>query len=152
MPYLFGLGEEAAASGVPLMRPMVLEFPDDPAAAYLDRQYMLGPDLLVAPVFRADGRVPFYLPVGEWTHLLTGARVVGGRWIEERHDVFSLPLYVRPGAVLPWGAREDRPDHDYLDGLTWRVYPGGSGTIERRIATPDGRTASFTIDRTGVTE
>ncbi|GAA3011861.1 alpha-xylosidase [Microbacterium aurantiacum] len=152
MPYLFGLGEEAAASGVPLMRPMVLEFPDDPAAAYLDRQYMLGPDLLVAPVFRADGRVSFYLPAGEWTHLLTGARVVGGRWIEERHDVFSLPLYVRPGAVLPWGAREDRPDYDYLDGLTWRVYPGGSGTIERRIATPDGRTASFTIDRTGVTE
>ncbi|WP_435527479.1 alpha-D-xyloside xylohydrolase [Microbacterium aurantiacum] len=123
MPYLFGLGEEAAASDVPLMRPMVLEFPDDPAA-YLDRQYMLGPDLLVAPVFRADGRVSFYLPAGEWTHLLTGVRVVGGRWIEEQHDVFSLPLYVRPGAVLPWGAREDRPDYDYLDGLT-----GGSTRV-----------------------
>src|SRR5690606_16999936 len=80
MPYLFQSGQEAAASGTPLMRPMMLEFPDDPAVAYLDRQYMLGPDILVAPVFSAEGDVEFYLPDGEWTHLLTGERVTGGGW------------------------------------------------------------------------
>ncbi len=64
MPYLFQLGLTAADTGVPVMRPMALEFPDDPAVAHLDRQYMLGSDLLVAPVFSAEGDVEFYLPGG----------------------------------------------------------------------------------------
>lgn len=152
MPYLHAAGLEAAATGVPVMRPMALEFPDDPATAYLDRQYMLGPDLVVAPVFSADGEVDLYLPEGTWTHLLTGERVAGGRWRRERHDVLSLPLYVRPGAVLPWGAREDRPDYDYLDGLTLRVFAGGEGTVTVTVTTPDGRRESFDVDRSAVTE
>jgi alpha-D-xyloside xylohydrolase len=152
MPYLYQAGAEAATTGIPLMRPMALEFPDDPAAAYLDRQYMLGPDLLVAPVFSESGEVEFYLPRGTWTHLLTGEEVEGGGWRRETHDVRSLPLYVRPGAVLPWGARDDRPDYDYLDGLQLRVFPGGTGTAEVTVTTPDGRSRVFTADRAEVTK
>ncbi|WP_125132884.1 alpha-xylosidase [Microbacterium sp. 10M-3C3] len=151
MPYLFQRGLEAAASGVPVMRPMALEFPDDPAAAHLDRQYMLGPELLVAPVFSAEGDVEFYVPAGEWTHLLTGETVTGGGWRRERHGFDSLPLYVRPGAVLPWGARSDRPDYDYLDGLSLRVFPGGEGTREVIVTTPDGRSTVLTANLSEVT-
>src|SRR5699024_6517244 len=92
MPYLYQAGIEAHETGIPVMRPMALEFPDDPATAYLDRQYMLGPDLLVAPVFTADGEVSYYLPHGDWTNYLTGTRTQGGRWIKEQHDFDSLPL------------------------------------------------------------
>ncbi len=152
MPYLYAAAREATVSGTPLMRPMLMEFPDDPGTAHLDRQYMLGPDLLVAPVFSASGDVSFYLPAGEWTHLLTGERVVGGGWRTERHGFDSLPLYVRPGAVIPWGAREDRPDYDYLDGLTLRVFPGGSGQAEITVTAPDGRAETFRVDRAEVTE
>src|SRR5690606_6898906 len=113
MPYLFSASVEAAESGVPVMRPMQLAFPDDPATAYLDRQYMLGPGILVAPVLSAEGDVEFYLPDGGWTNLLTGARVTGG-WRRENHGFTSLPLYVRDGAVIPWGGHDDRPDYDYL--------------------------------------
>ena len=67
------------------MRPMQLEFPDDPAVAHLDRQYMLGADLLVAPVFSATGDVEFYLPAGPWTNLFTGEVVEGGGWRRELH-------------------------------------------------------------------
>ena len=84
MPYLFAAAAEAARSGAPMMRAMVLEFPDDPACETLDRQYMLGPSLLVAPVFSEDGQVSFYLPEGRWTHLLTGEVVDGGRWRKEK--------------------------------------------------------------------
>ncbi|MFF7682570.1 hypothetical protein ACFZA2_07380 [Microbacterium sp. NPDC007973] len=70
----------------------------------------------------------------------------GGRWLRERHGFDSLPLYVRPGAVIPWGARGDRPDYDYLDGLEVRVFPGGSGTREIIVTTPDGRSSVFTVD------
>ena len=61
---------------------------------------MLGPDLLVAPVFDAAGDVSYYLPAGRWTRLLTGASVEGPGWRREHHDMTSLPLLVRPGATL----------------------------------------------------
>ncbi len=152
MPYLFQAGIEAARTGAPVMRPMQLEFPGDPAVAYLDRQYMLGSDILVAPVFSPDGDVEVYLPDGQWTHLLTGETVTGGRWRRETHGFDSLPLYVRPGAVIPWGAREDRPDYDYLEGLRLRVFPGGAGVAEVTVTAPDGRAETFAIDRTEITE
>ena len=151
MPYLFQAGVEAAATGAPVLRPMQLEFPDDPGVGYLDRQYMLGRDILVAPVFSASGDVEFYLPAGTWTNLLTGEEVQGGSWRRERHGFTSLPIYVRPGGVLPWGARQDRPDYDYLDGLTLRVFAGGSGSTTVTVTNPDGRSETFDVDRAAVT-
>jgi alpha-D-xyloside xylohydrolase len=122
MPYLYGVAAQAAASGLPMMRAMLLEFPDDPACEALDRQYMLGPSLLVAPVFSEAGDVSFYLPEGKWTHLLTGEIVDGGRWRREKHDFMSMPLYARPNSLVAWGSREDRPDYDFADGAVFAAY------------------------------
>lgn len=152
MPYLFQTGVDAAATGLPTLRPMQLEFPDDPAVAYLDRQYMLGRDVLVAPVFTESGDVEFYLPAGTWTNLLTGEEVQGGAWRRENHGFDSLPLYVRPGAVIPWGARTDRPDYDYLEGLRLRVFPGGEGEASVTVTNPDGRSQTFAVDLSEVTK
>ena len=151
MPYLYQQGLDAAATGIPLMRPLQLEFPEDPAVGYLDRQYMLGSNLLVAPVFSADGSVEFYLPDGEWTSLLTGETVTGGGWRRETHDFDSLPLYVRPGTALPWGARTDRPDYDYHEGLEVRVFPGGEGIIAVTVTAPDGDRRTYDVDLGQVT-
>jgi alpha-D-xyloside xylohydrolase len=152
MPYLYQAGLDAVRTGIPIMRPMQLEFPGDPAAAHLDRQYMLGADLLVAPVFSESGEVELYLPDGEWTSLLTGERVTGGRWLRETHGFESLPLYVRPGAVLPWGARVDRPDYDFHDGLRLRVFPGGTGTRTIDVTAPDGAVRTYTANLEEPTE
>ena len=100
MPYLKELEAEAHEKGIPVMRPMHMEFPDDPACEYLDRQYMMGDRLMAAPVFSPDGRQAFYLPKGRWQHLLTGEVAEGGRWQEGTYDYFSLPLYVREGDPL----------------------------------------------------
>ncbi|MES0837061.1 alpha-xylosidase [Nocardiopsis tropica] len=126
MPYLFGAAVQAHRRGTPVMRAMVLEFPEDPTCHHLDTQYMLGGDLLVAPVLSPDGSVEYYVPEGVWTHLLTGETVRGPGWRREVHGFDSLPLLVRPGAVLPVGAVGDRPDYDYTDGLTLRVYGAGA--------------------------
>jgi alpha-D-xyloside xylohydrolase len=127
MPYLAGLAEQAHAEGVPIMRPMVLEFPDDRTAVTVQTQYLLGDRLLVAPVFRDDGRADFYLPQGIWTHALTGERLAGPAWHRETYGFDSLPLFVRPGTVLPWGARQDRPDYDHADGVTLQAYEFADG-------------------------
>ena len=125
MPYLYGAAVQAHERGVPVMRAMLLEFPDDPTCHHLDTQYMLGEDLLVAPVLSPDGSVEYYVPEGVWTHLLTGRTVRGPAWRREVHGFDSLPLLVRPHAVLPVGAVDGRPDYDYTDGLTLRVYGAG---------------------------
>ncbi|WP_062205394.1 alpha-xylosidase [Demequina salsinemoris] len=145
MPYLFRTSAQTAESGLPMMRPMFMAFPGDPATQHLDRQYMLGDDLLVAPVFTANGDVTFYLPPGIWTSLLTGGRVEGGRWVTEHHGFESMPLYVREGAVLPRGTRTDRPDYDFLTEVELEVYPGADGDRRIVLEGSDGATDTVTV-------
>ena len=147
MPYLYGAAVEAHEHGTPMMRPMMLEFPDDPACDTLDRQYMMGESLLVAPVFHEDSHVDYYLPDGLWTSLLDGRKVQGGHWQKETHDFLSLPLMVRPGTVLPMGKHDDRPDYDYTDGLELHVYQLAEGqTVTVKIPDLKGQlAATYTV-------
>jgi alpha-D-xyloside xylohydrolase len=92
-PLILEAAREAREKGIPVLRAMFIEYPDDPACAYLDRQYMLGSNLLAAPVFREDGEVTYYLPAGEWKQYFSGETVKGGRWITEKHGFLSLPLF-----------------------------------------------------------
>ncbi|AEV83328.1 alpha-glucosidase [Actinoplanes sp. SE50] len=149
MPYVFGAAREAHLTGLPVMRPLYLAFPDDPAVAYLDRQYLLGGDLLVAPVFSAAGDVRYYVPAGRWTHYLTGEIVEGPGWVRETHDFFSVPLLVRPGAVIPVGARHDRPDYDYRDGVTLRLCEPPADRVAVVVPGPSGADTVFTVAREG---
>lgn len=151
MPYLYGAARQAYAEGTPMMRAMVVEFPHDPACTHLERQYMLGDDLLVAPVFSADGQVSYYVPDGTWTHVLSGERVRGPRWVREHHDATSVPLLARPGSVIPVGAVGDRPAYDYADGVTLRAYELGDGArVDTVVAGTDGEPAArFVTSRAG---
>ncbi len=122
MPYLYTKAVEAHETGVPMMRAMMAEFVGDPACDDLDRQYMLGDALLVAPVLREDGFVEYYLPAGKWTHLLSGKEENGNTWKKEQYDFFSLPLFVRENTILPVGTHKEGPVYDYTDGVTLRLY------------------------------
>jgi len=139
MPYLWSCAVEAHRTGVPMLRPMMLEFPDDPTCDTLDRQYMLGPSLLVAPVFSETGEVVYYLPEGRWTHLFTGETRQGGRWYRERYDFTSLPVFVREGSILAMGAETDRPNQPYHREVAIHVYP----------IRPDHRSACTLFDEQG---
>lgn len=150
MPYLAAAADEAHEAGTPMMRPMLLEFPHDRAVATLETQYMLGASLLVAPVFSDDGQVEYYVPEGTWTHLLDGRTVTGPRWVREQHGFDSLPLLVRPGTVLPVGARDDTPEYDFADGVTLRLFAlpdGYERTTTVRAAT--GEPVEFLVSRAG---
>ncbi|RDX08631.1 alpha-xylosidase, partial [Bifidobacterium longum] len=122
LPYLAYGSKQVSEEGIPLMRPMALEFPHDPAAEYLDRQYMLGDDLLVAPVFSPDGVVRYYVPEGTWTNVLNGERIAGPRWIEEQFDYMTMPLLARPGAVIPMQEGRCDTDGDLTDDVILKIY------------------------------
>lgn len=130
MPELWRVGLLAHRSGLPMMRAMVLEFPDDPACGYLDRQYMLGDKLLVAPVLDAGGRVEYYLPQGIWTDFFTGERREGGRWHTRESVPFTQAvLEVREGTLLALGTAIERPDGDYLDAPDFQLFELSDGMV-----------------------
>jgi alpha-glucosidase len=104
LPHLYNVMHESATTGIPAMRPMFLEYPEDEATLSLDDQFLFGADLLVAPVLRegADRR-SVYLPRGEWYDYWTGrsqGTAEAGRTVSAPVTLDSLPLFVRAGAFV----------------------------------------------------
>jgi alpha-glucosidase len=124
-PYIYTYAREAHETGLPLMRAMFLEYPDDPETENLGTQFMFGEELLVAPVMEeaaANKRV--YLPEGEW-YDYHDPRISyeGGQWIDYPVTLESIPLFVRRGAVVPTMPvmQYIHEDPDYP--LTYKVFP-----------------------------
>ncbi|ELQ6107370.1 alpha-xylosidase [Cronobacter turicensis] len=145
MPYLYRQSALAHERGTPVMRAMMLEFPDDPACDYLDRQYMLGDSVLVAPVFSEAGDVAFYLPPGRWTHLWHNDELDGGRWHKQRHDFLSLPVYVRANTLLALGNNDQKPDYAWHEGTAFQLFSLADGAEARcEVPAANGETV-FTL-------
>jgi alpha-D-xyloside xylohydrolase len=149
-PYLFSAAADAAEFGWPVMRAMVLEFPKDPGCRHLDRQYMLGSSLLVAPVFRGDSVAEYYLPKGRWTHLLTGKVVQGGGWHQEHVDFMTIPLFARQNCIIPMSGNPDRPIWNLEDELLLNVFPmDENAEISLRVQpASNGSSVTFHCKRT----
>ena len=140
MPYLYKTAVQAHTLGVPSMRSMVLEYTNDRMCQYLDRQYMLGDNLLVAPIFNENGIGEYYLPVSEngkkeiWTNFFTGEEQECGKWYTGEYGYCDIPLMVRPNSIVAVGACDDNPEYDYADDVLLRVF-----------ALEDGKTAKTEI-------
>ena len=128
MPYLYKTAIQANKTGVPTMRSMVLEFTEDRTCHYVDKQYMLGDSLLVAPIFNEESLADYYLPAGRWTDFFTGEVKEGGRWIQEKHGYLSVPLLVKENSIVAIGAHDDKPDYDYGEDTELRIYEPVAGT------------------------
>ncbi len=133
MPYIYKTSVDTSKSGVPTMRSMVMEFTKDRNCHYLDKQYMLGDNLLVAPVFNDESKGIFYLPKGTWTDFLTGEEMQGGTWVEKEYDYLHLPLMVKENSIVAMGAHDDRPDYDYADGVKLRIYALQDGVTAESV-------------------
>ena len=133
LPYLYSAALRAA-DGIPLVRPLVYDFPSDPATHHIDDQYLLGPDLLVAPMFKPRGSRAIYLPAGGWYDYWSKHKLDGARWIEYEADLDTLPVFVRAGAVITTGPELQYAGERPWDPLEFDVYPGEPGTTEFEIA------------------
>lgn len=151
MPYLYRNACETAFTGVPMMRAMVLEFEDDETCNYLDRQYMLGDSLLVAPVFNNTGDVKYYLPEGKWTNILTNKVYEGGKWYNENFDYMTLPLMVRENSIIVFGNSDNKAEYNYEESPVLNIFELLEGkTSETSIYDNKGnRAASVTALKEG---
>jgi alpha-D-xyloside xylohydrolase len=142
-PYILLEALRGHRQGVPLMRPMFLEFPDDLNTYPLDTQYMFGSNLLVAPVFSEEGTVTFYVPrtpedgCGKWRSWFEhGKTYESGQWYTETHGFEALPLLIRPGSVTPVNPKLRVPEGDALDGLEVLVNGALMGEVEVEVVDP----------------
>ena len=115
MPYLYSQAKQTHLTGVPMLRPMFIEFNNDRTCAYLDKQYMLGDNLLIAPVFKENGEVEYYLRQDKWINLLTNKLYTGGSWQKEIFNIDELPIIVRPNSILVMGNNDERVVYDYAN-------------------------------------
>lgn len=134
MPYLWTQAINTHLTGIPMMRAMAVDYTFDPACAALDRQYMLGDSLLIAPVFNEEGTSEFYVPAGKWTDIQSGKVYEGGRWYVEQNDYYQMPVLAKPGSIIAYGDFKRAFEYDYAENAELVIYQ-----------LPDGETACTEI-------
>lgn len=135
MPYLWSQAIKTHEVGVPMMRSMVIAFSNDPACKYLDAQYMLGDNLLIAPVMNEEGIAEFYVPEGTWYDIVTNDVYEGGRYYTRTCNYFEMPILARPNSIVTFGEfATNNVVYDYLSGAEATIY-----NLE------DGKTATASI-------
>ena len=129
LPYLYTYAEIAARTGLPAVRPLVLEYQDDPRTHRLDTEYLVGEDLLVAPVFEAETTRSVYLPDGEWTHYWDGTRYDGGQTVEIDAPLDTMPIFQKAGSILPTQPPAQHVQSGTPETLTfWCCFDGNSAS------------------------
>ncbi|MFN8525526.1 MAG: glycoside hydrolase family 31 protein [Chloroflexota bacterium] len=142
LPYVYTLFWQAYSQGLPLMRPLVLNHPDDPRVWELGSQYTFGDDFLVAPVTREGARNwPVYLPEGTWYDFWTGQAHHGPKGVAIDAPLDRLPLLVRAGAIIPTGPTMQHTGERPLEEVTVLVYPSRESSFD--LYEDDGTTNAY---------
>lgn len=130
IPYLYTTAEQTTRTGAPMMRPLVLDYPDDPKTFHLADQWMLGDAILAAPILTEGGSRSVYLPRGLWYDFATNAKTEGGKTLQiEKASLSAIPVYIRAGSILPLGPVLQSTSLGAADPLEVRVYPGTDGSF-----------------------
>ncbi len=142
LPHIYSAMREAAETGIPAMRPLMLEYPEDERTYGIDDQFLFGSDLLIAPVLRAGvTERGVYLPRGDWYDYWTGKHHGGGKWITVPVTLSSIPIYVRGGAFV---FRQPVVQHTgQMPGQPLEVAVFPHGASERWLYEDDGTSFDY---------
>ncbi|MGH9970756.1 MAG: TIM-barrel domain-containing protein, partial [Pyrinomonadaceae bacterium] len=143
LPFLYTTLEEAYRTGVPLFRPLMLNYQDDANTYNLDDQFMIGNDLLVAPILRPGltSRL-VYLPSGAWYDYWTNKKYSGGSTIQVDAPLDTVPMFVRAGAIIPKGPVMNYVGEKSL-APSFVIYPDGKGEAETTLYEDDGLSPAY---------
>ncbi|MBS3787126.1 alpha-xylosidase [Candidatus Bipolaricaulota bacterium] len=124
LPYIYSEAHKAAELGLPLMRPLLLEYPDEPQAYYADLQYLLGRDILVAPVFNREDRREVYLPNELWYDYWEDKEYKGEQSLESEVPLDEIPLFIRAGSIIPLAEVQERIGNEMVKPNHVNIYLG----------------------------
>jgi alpha-glucosidase len=144
LPFLYTTLEEAHQTGAPVFRPLVLNYQNDPNTYNLDDEFMIGNDLLVAPVVKPDvtGRL-VYLPGGVWYDYWTNKKYEGGTMVSIDAPLETVPMFVRAGAIIPTGPELNYVGEKPIDPITFNIYPDDKGFASLTLYEDDGISLAY---------
>jgi alpha-glucosidase len=144
LPFLYTTLAEAHQAGVPLFRPLLLNYQDDANTYNLDDEFMIGDDLLVAPVLKPDvTRRLVYLPKGQWYDYWTNKKYDGGTMISVDAPLETVPMFVRAGAIIPTGVEMNYTGEKPQDPITFNIYPDEKGSASVTLYEDDGASPAY---------
>ncbi|HMG72760.1 MAG TPA: TIM-barrel domain-containing protein [Pyrinomonadaceae bacterium] len=144
LPFLYTTLEEAHRSGTPLFRPLVLNYQDDPNTQNLDDEFMIGEDLLVAPIVKPDVTTRLvYLPKGTWYDYWTNKKYTGGTTLRFNAPLETVPMFVRGGAIIPLGPEMNYVGEKPFDPITFAIYPDDNGSASSTLYEDDGASPAY---------
>jgi alpha-D-xyloside xylohydrolase len=132
LPYLYSVAWQVTSEGSTFMRPLVMDFGSDSQVMNIGDQYLFGPAIMVSPVYAAGATTrSVYVPAGSapWVDFWTGASVVAGKRVDAAAPVGTLPLFIRPGSIVPMGPMLQYSHEKPADPIEVRVYAGANGTF-----------------------
>ena len=142
LPYIYHAMQRASQTGVPALRPLFLEYPDDAKVTGLDDEFLFGDDLLVAPVlYEGANEREVYLPNGEWFDYWTGRRFAGGQTIHLPVTLDSIPMFVRGGGFI--FRQPVIQNTGEMPGQPLRVLIAPAGESESSLYEDDGETLDY---------
>jgi len=141
IPYYYSLAYQTFETGVPLMRPLIMEYPDDPNVANLSDEWFMGSSLLAAPVLLPGNARSVYLPKGKWYAFESNSPMEGGRTIQVTATLDQIPIYVRAGTILPLGPVIEHTSQMPGGPLELEIYPGHDATFT--LVEDDGHTTDY---------
>jgi alpha-glucosidase/alpha-D-xyloside xylohydrolase len=145
IPYLYSAVWETHTTGIPLIRSLGLEFPEDPAAWATADAYLFGPSLLVAPVFEQGATErKVYLPAGGWYDFWTAKPINGGTNVTVPTTLETMPLFVRAGSIVPSGPVKQYVQEPSTEPVRLTVYPGADGHFQ--LYDDDGQSFAYEKD------
>lgn len=145
IPYLYTYAARSYDTGLPMMQPLALVYPDDDEALKADTQFLFGDELLVAPVVSEGSSRDVYLPAGTWIDFNDPAeRVEGGRWIPVEAELDETPIWVREGSIIPTMLVQQYIHEEPVYPIILDVYPHAtSGRAEFELYEDDGLTYDY---------
>ncbi|HEV2499224.1 MAG TPA: glycoside hydrolase family 31 protein [Terriglobia bacterium] len=131
LPYLYNAFYQSSQTGLPVMRALLLDYPDDPTAIGQEEEFLFGDDLLVAPVVKdGEWKWDVYLPRGEWYDFWSGRRYEGPQTVTVDAPLSSIPIFVRGGAMIPTQQVMQYTGQEPINPLTFEIYPDGNSSGE----------------------
>lgn len=144
IPFIYSLGHEAYKTGAPIMRPLIMEFPNDSLVANMTDEWLLGKGLLAAPILNTGGSRRVYLPADLWYDFHTNDIIQGPSKISVTKALDEIPVYVRAGTILPIGPVLQYTEQDTVTPLEIRIYPGRDGSFT--MTEDDGKSYDYIKD------
>jgi alpha-D-xyloside xylohydrolase len=141
IPYFYAAFNGYHQTGLPPVRALVLDYPNDPHTAKIDDQFMFGPSLMAAPMIDGTSKRSVYFPAGDWFDFFTGEKIVGGHRIDISKGLDQMPLYVKSDCLLPLAEPVNHVDSGTTFKVHVRVY--GSHPTPFTLYEDDGETFDF---------